>query len=70
MNRFTWDLRYDALRQRPRPGAMGRHPRGPLAIPGTYTARLDDRGQAVLRPLEVKPDPRVPATPADLREAV
>jgi photosystem II stability/assembly factor-like uncharacterized protein len=66
MNRFPWDLRYAAPANVPGLAQWGGRPRGPLAIPGTYTARLTVADKQYSVPLEVKPDPRVQATPADL----
>ncbi len=71
MHRFVWDLHY------PPPPATGhqypisaiahdtpREPRGPIALPGTYTARLTAAGQTLTRTLTVRMDPRVrTATP-------
>jgi hypothetical protein len=60
-NRFVWDLRYG--------GAAGAP--GPLAVPGTYQARLSVGEWSQTRPLEVRIDPRVAAagvTQADLQE--
>jgi hypothetical protein len=44
----------------------GGRPRGPLAAPGTYTAKLTVAGKSYTVPLEVRADPRLKATPADL----
>jgi photosystem II stability/assembly factor-like uncharacterized protein len=66
MNRFTWDLRYAAPANVPGLAQWGGRPRGPLAIPGAYTARLTVADKPYSVPLEVKPDPRVQATAADL----
>ncbi len=66
MNRFTWDLRYAAPANVPGLAQWGGRPRGALAIPGAYTARLTVADKPYSVPLEVKPDPRVQATPADL----
>lgn len=41
---------------------------GPLALPGTYTVRLTAAGQTLTAPLEVKPDPRLGLSAADLSE--
>jgi photosystem II stability/assembly factor-like uncharacterized protein len=41
-------------------------PQGPLVVPGMYTVELTAAGKTVRRPLEVKIDPRVHATQADL----
>ncbi len=66
MNRFTWDLRYEAPANVPGLSQWGGRPRGPLALPGAYTARLTVAGKQYPVAFEVKPDPRVKATPADL----
>ena len=50
LNRFMWDLRYPGVG-----GGFG----GPLAVPGTYTARLTAGGQTQTATFEVKIDPRV-----------
>ncbi len=73
MHRIVWDLRYpppDAV-QREYPisaivGATPLHPLGPAIVPGEYTVRLTVGGQSFTRPLAVKMDPRVTATPAEL----
>lgn len=41
-------------------------PVGPIAIPGTYTLKLDVDGHATTRSLTLRNDPRSPATQADL----
>jgi len=74
MHRFAWDLRYE----RPAGVRLGypisaidgytpAEPRGPLALPGTYTVRLTVDGVAHRQPLRVKMDPRVTTSEADLR---
>ena len=55
MNRFIWDLRYDA------PGVAG-----PQVLPGTYHVRLTVAGQSYSQDVEVTLDPRSSASPADL----
>jgi photosystem II stability/assembly factor-like uncharacterized protein len=45
-----------------------RFPQGPLVVPGNYVAELQAGGQAYRRTLVVKPDPRVPASSADLAD--
>jgi photosystem II stability/assembly factor-like uncharacterized protein len=56
MNRFVWDLRYDA------PGRAG-----PQVLPGTYQVRLTAAGRTYSQNLEVRLDPRSTASPADLQ---
>ena len=70
MNRFVWDLRYpDATRIDDDPqvndqleGAL----KGPVAAPGRYSVRLSVDGQKSEAQFVVAPDPRIPATQADL----
>jgi len=71
LHRFVWDLHYP-----PPPAAeftypisavphdTPREPRGPWALPGTYTVRLTVGGRALTQPLRLKMDPRV-TTPAE-----
>jgi photosystem II stability/assembly factor-like uncharacterized protein len=66
MNRFVWDLRYAGSWE---PNAPEGGPGGPLAAPGTYTARLTVAGVAQTQRFVIKIDPRVQkdgVTPADL----
>jgi hypothetical protein len=56
LNRLIWDFAY--------PGPWDADPRrngrgGPLAPPGTYTARLTANGVTESQPLVIRPDPRV-----------
>jgi photosystem II stability/assembly factor-like uncharacterized protein len=51
------------------PGETPRvQPRGPLVLPGKYTAELRVGGQTLRQPLIVELDPRVHASPADLSD--
>jgi photosystem II stability/assembly factor-like uncharacterized protein len=71
LHRFVWDLHHP-----PPPAAKftypisaiyantPREPRGPWAVPGTYTVRLTVNGRALTQPLVLKMDPRV-KTPAE-----
>jgi photosystem II stability/assembly factor-like uncharacterized protein len=71
LHRFVWDLHH------PTPPAAKftypisaiyantpREPRGPWAVPGSYTVRLTVGGRALTQPLVLKMDPRV-KTPAE-----
>jgi photosystem II stability/assembly factor-like uncharacterized protein len=68
INRFVWNFRY------PTPPELDTHPgswqggpaRGALALPGMYQIRLTVGGKVLEAPLEVKKDPEVKATEADL----
>jgi photosystem II stability/assembly factor-like uncharacterized protein len=69
MHRWVWDLRYappvatthgypiSAV-----PHATPEQPQGPIALPGSYLVRLTVDGRHYEAPLDVKPDPRVPAS--------
>ncbi|HXY48107.1 MAG TPA: hypothetical protein VEI01_01560 [Terriglobales bacterium] len=68
LNRFVWDLRYEPATRVPgyylweqKVGA-----RGPLALPGQYQVRLSVEGKSQTAPLELKLDPRVKVSQADL----
>jgi photosystem II stability/assembly factor-like uncharacterized protein len=74
LHRFVWDLHYPppAVLERSYPiAAIYRNtpaePRGPWALPGEYTVRLTVGGRTLTRPLRLKMDPRVKASPDDLR---
>ena len=68
LNRFVWDLRYEEARRVPgyylweySSGA-----RGPVAVPGQYQVRLTANGQTLTAPFDLKLDPRVNVSQADL----
>ena len=75
-HRFAWDLRlepppvlragYSIAAVPGRPAATA--PAGAFVLPGRYEVRLSAGGQTVTRPLEVRLDPRVGATPAELAD--
>ncbi len=74
MHRVTWDLHCAGLEIEPRtypiaavPGNTPAEPRGPWALPGTYTVRLTANGETATAPLTVRMDPRV-AIPAGALE--
>src|SRR4029077_11970709 len=63
MHRFVWDLRY------PLPESVHATywgPTGPLAVPGSYIARLTANGKSSSQPLVIKMDPRVKTPQAAL----
>jgi len=74
LHRFVWDLHHP-----PPPAAKfgypiaaiyantPREPRGPWAVPGTYTVRLTVDGRALTQPLVLRMDPRVKTPPEGLR---
>jgi photosystem II stability/assembly factor-like uncharacterized protein len=68
LNRFVWDLRYEEARRIPgyylweyNGGA-----KGPVAAPGQYQVRVTVGAESQIVPLEVKLDPRVKVSSADL----
>ncbi|HDR90325.1 MAG TPA: glycosyl hydrolase [Bacteroidetes bacterium] len=68
INRVEWDMRYPGARTFPGMILWGGTTRGPLALPGEYTARLvteKDSGETVLR---ILPDPAVETTFDGLKE--
>ncbi len=70
MNRFAWDFRYDSPVQIPGAFYVGDPPLGPLVIPGTYQVKLTVKGASQTVPLEVKPDPRLQNSPADMAKQI
>ncbi len=66
VQRANWDLRHEGGRRIPQAKIDLGDPReGPLAPPGTYTARLTVDGRVLERAFEVTPDPRVKLGAAD-----
>ncbi len=70
LNAMVWDLRYQGAHRVPGyylwdyvGGA-----RGPLALPGRYQVRLTVSGQSQTVPVEVRLDPRVTVSQADLQQ--
>src|ERR1700756_1765039 len=74
MHRWVWDLHYTARASMRHddpiaaiPHDPPRHPLGPNALPGRYTARLTVDGKGFTAPLTVKMDPRVKTPAAGLQ---
>jgi hypothetical protein len=72
-NRTHWDLRYDpppvlthTFEINANPGRTPPSPEGPVALPGVYTLKLTVDGKTYSQTATVRPDPRSPATNADL----
>jgi len=68
MNRFAWDLRYEPPFELPGEVGAEYRNRGPEALPGKYQVRLTANGKSMTVPLEVKQDPRVNVSLADLQK--
>ena len=69
LNRFVWNLRHtDATRIEGDPSMeeFERALAGPLVVPGHYQVRLKAGGETLTRDLEVRLDPRVATTQADI----
>jgi len=69
LNRFVWDLRFEAPEGVP--GAVymeGGQLTGPLVVPGDYTVQLSLDGKTLAAVLEVKGDPRTSASAMDLQK--
>ena len=68
LNRLVWDLRYEEAHRVP--GyylwEYGSGARGPVAVPGHYQVRLTVGGQSQTADLDLKLDPRVKVSQADL----
>jgi photosystem II stability/assembly factor-like uncharacterized protein len=65
---IVWDLRLPPPYE-PEPSEQGGFfgaPRGPKVLPGSYTVRLDAAGQSMTSEFEVRLDPRVQISQADL----
>jgi hypothetical protein len=74
MNRFYWDMRYPGTQMPAAAGALDGFisidyspPSSPTAPPGRYIARLSVDGQDYEQPFEIRKDPRIKASDADLR---
>jgi photosystem II stability/assembly factor-like uncharacterized protein len=74
MNRFLWDMRYPGIELPASAGALHDYesvdhspPSRPVALPGQYVVRLTVNGHAQEQPFEIRKDPRITASNADLR---
>src|SRR6185437_5314378 len=71
MNSFTWDFRYPTgveVQGAYHAGRSVMPPIGPEVVPGTYYAVLTYGGATQKQPFEVKLDPNLSTTQADLQE--
>ena len=69
LRRAVWDLRHEGATKITGAKVDSGDPgEGPLALPGAYTLRLGVDGQSLTTPVEVRLDPRVTVSPADLEE--
>ncbi|HEX2269192.1 MAG TPA: hypothetical protein VHH35_06645 [Pyrinomonadaceae bacterium] len=74
LNRIAWNLRLGGpeVRRPPSPEqiAFGGGPRGPQVLPGTYTVKMSVGGKVYEQPIEVKLDPGISASVAELQETL
>jgi photosystem II stability/assembly factor-like uncharacterized protein len=68
MNRFPWNLRWESPTEIPGAFYSENGPQGPIALPGTYAAKLTVDGRSQTVPVEIKLDPRVHVDPGDLEK--
>jgi photosystem II stability/assembly factor-like uncharacterized protein len=68
LNRFAWDLRYPEATKFKGMILWGGVTDGPVAVPGTYSARLTVAGKTFTESFEVREDPRIAVSPADLQK--
>ncbi|HKI01047.1 MAG TPA: glycosyl hydrolase [Thermoanaerobaculia bacterium] len=66
LNRFVWDMAWPAASKFPGMILWSGEPAGPLAVPGSYQARLTAGGGTFTQPFEIRKDPRSASTQADL----
>ena len=69
LNRFNWDLYYAGPVQVPGGFYVSDNPpKGPFALPGQYQVKLKVAGKSYASTLEIKPDPRLNTSQADLEK--
>jgi hypothetical protein len=68
MNRFPWNLRYESPTEIPVAFYADNGPEGPIALPGTYTLKLTVARKSQAVAADVKVDPRLNVTEADLEK--
>jgi len=66
LNRFIWNMHYPDAQKVPGDKMLGKTITGPLAAPGQYQVRLTAGEKTFTLPFEIKTDPRVQSSPADL----
>jgi photosystem II stability/assembly factor-like uncharacterized protein len=68
LNRFAWDLHVAKPTAIPGAVSYGGGPDGPWVLPGDYTLKLTVAGKTYTAPVEVKLDPRVKTSMAELEK--
>ena len=67
MNRFIWDMRYPDAVSFEGLVLYSSNTKGPVAVPSNYKVRLTVDDQAIEQDFEIKIDPRIESTVADLQ---
>lgn len=68
LNRFAWDLKYEDARKVKGMILWSGGVDGPVVVPGTYQVRLSAGNESLTESFEVKPDPRLSVSQADLEK--
>ncbi|MFY9529577.1 MAG: hypothetical protein WAR24_11770 [Candidatus Acidiferrales bacterium] len=68
LNRFVWDLRHEPPSKVPGAVSWGGAAVGPLAVPGKYQVKLTVEGKSLTAPVEIKEDPRISVSQAELQK--
>ena len=68
LNRFAWDMRHEGAVKLTNASMWHASTLGPVALPGTYTARLTVNGKEQRQPIEIVPLPSSTATPVQLKK--
>ncbi|HKV07196.1 MAG TPA: glycosyl hydrolase [Thermoanaerobaculia bacterium] len=66
LNRFVWDMTWPRGKDFPKMILWSGQPPAPVAIPGSYQARLTVGGETFTQPFEIRKDPRSSATQEDV----
>ena len=66
LNRFVWDMTWPGAREIPGMVLWTGDPVEPVAVPGSYQARLTAGGKTLTQPFEIRKDPRSAVTQEDL----
>ncbi len=68
LNRFVWDMRTELPARVPGSVSWGGRPSGVLVVPGAYQIKLTVAGKTSTANAEIRKDPRIPASQADLEK--
>jgi photosystem II stability/assembly factor-like uncharacterized protein len=68
LNRFIWDMRYPDATTFPGLIYWAASGRGPLAVPGVYTVKVTIEGKPLSQPFEIRKDPRMGGSAAELQK--